>query len=268
MPAKSSSDNAQISWDRKNLIRGLTASWFHQIVRHQNGGSYLWITAHGWKPSTAQLGSSSRPQQHILCVADEIHPMVLWFSLSYSDVFFYSSCCSARFNIFTKLIQHWKKLIQHFLNKCLNRIIYMLKWYIKNVELLYSNVGIIIQIIQITFGPHFVTLILTNTMFQSNFKLIVQFKRKDQLKFGICLDLYSTSHHSLCATWALRCMLACAGRECTHPRVDLLLVLETFTLNQTMHKCCTNLIHLKIGRSFSSGRWIGSQIKTLQSWRS
>ena len=96
-------------------------------------------------------------------------------------------------------------------------------------------------------------------MFQSNFKLTVQFKRKDQLKFGICLDSYSTSHHSLCATWALRSMLACAGRECTHPRVDLLLVLETFTLNRTMHKRCTNLIHWKIGRTFSSGRWIGFQ---------
>ena len=97
-------------------------------------------------------------------------------------------------------------------------------------------------------------------MFQSNFILTVQFKRKDQLKFGICLDSYSTSHHSLCATWALRCMLACAGRECTHPRVDLLLVLETFTLNRTMHKRCMNLIHWKIGRIFSSERWIGFQV--------
>ena len=59
------------------------------------------------------------------------------------------------FNTRKKLIQHFGKLIQHFLNKCLNRIIYMLKWYIKNVELLYSNVGIIIQKIQITYWTSF-----------------------------------------------------------------------------------------------------------------
>ena len=64
--------------------------------------------------------------------------------LLYFTLFFYMNLYNVVFNIFIKLVQQFKKphsttwgKSQHFLKICWNRMLQMLKWYIKNVQLVY-----------------------------------------------------------------------------------------------------------------------------------